>query len=819
MPEVTCIHCGLPVPAGLIDENAEHQFCCNGCKMVYETIHGCGLQRFYDLKDEDDETIPGRATGGGYELFDDPAFQQQHVRGMGDGLKTTDLYLEGVHCAACVWLVEKLPTVLTGVVETRLDIRRKVASVVWDDETVKLSRLARTLDSLGYPPHPFRAVQGMPGGGMQDIWRREQHKHLIRIGVAGACAMNVMVIAFALYGGMFTGIEEEYRTLFNWSALGITLIALLVPGRTFFVGALSSLRARALHMDVPIALALTVGTVWGAIATIRGGQSEVYGDVYFESLTAVIFLLLLGRWVQHRQQHMANDAIELLYCLTPMTARLVDADGSVREVAIDSLDEGALIEIRAGDVAPADGVIVEGESTFDLSLLTGESRPVSMRGGETVHAGAVNISSRIVASVTATGMETRVGRLMALIERYAQERPPIVRLADRVAHYFVIVVLSLAVIAAGIWLWIEPAAAVRNAVALLIVSCPCALGLATPLAVVAAIGQAAKEGILIKGGEVMERLSTPGRIILDKTGTLTQGSMTVETYVGDEQIKPMIAAVETQVVHPIATALVKATMIEGGELPPATIESVAGGGVVGRVAIDGGREVVVGSSSFARERLGDPPAWVVEAERAALNQAQTVVLIGADGDYAAVIGLGDPVLDETPDTIRQLKDAGWEVGILSGDHPEVVEAVARKVGVDAANCQGGASPERKAEVVADAASHVSTVVMVGDGVNDAAALSAAGVGVAVHGGAEASLAAADVFLSKPGVRPIVELIEGSRRTVGIIKRNLGVSLFYNVIAASLALAGVINPLIAAILMPISSLTVVTLSYRSRSFGT
>ncbi|UCD75943.1 MAG: heavy metal translocating P-type ATPase [Phycisphaerales bacterium] len=805
MADVICDHCKLPVPSGLIDPAAERQFCCGGCRMVWEAIHGCGLGRFYELKDEFDATEPARTTGEGYESFDHDSFYRAHVFTDGDGLKGIDLYLEGVHCAACVWLVEKLPHVLEGVVESRLDIRRQVARIIWDPDRIALSHIARTLDSFGYPCHPYR------GAKTHDLWRIEQRKHLIRIGVAGACAGNVMLMAFALYGGMAGGMEQQYRTLFHWTSLAITLIALIFPGRVFLVGALSSLRTRSMHMDIPVALALTIGTIWGAVVTVRDGG----GDVYFESLTAVIFLLLVGRWIQHRQQRAAHDAVELLYSLTPSTARLIESDGTVREVPVEALEIGSAVEVRAGDSIPADGVIAEGSSQFDLSLLTGESRPANIGPGEHVHAGTTNLGSRVVIEVQSTGADTRIGRLMALVEQFARSRPRLVRLADRVAHYFVMVVLLLATITAAAWLWLEPADAVDNAIALLIVTCPCALGLATPLAVVAAIGRAAREGILIKGGEALEQLAAPGLILLDKTGTLTQGAMRLVEYVGDEEIRPLIAAVEAQVSHPIARALVAALAGEGADLPPAAARQVTGSGVIGEAE---GRKLIVGSPAFVREKVGPPPDWAKQAERELLDQALTVILIAVDGEYTGVAGLGDPVLQDAAASIGRLRRSGWTVGILSGDHPVVVDAVARQIGIDVERCEGGASPERKAEVVTEALSGNRRVVMVGDGVNDAAALSAASVGIAVHGGAEASLAAADVFLGRPGLAPVVELLRGARRTVGVITRNLGISLLYNVLTASLAMAGLINPLIAAILMPISSLTVVVLSYRSRTFG-
>jgi len=414
--------------------------------------------------------------------------------------------------------------------------------------------------------------------------------------------------------------------------------------------------------------------------------------------------------------------------------------------------------------------------------------------------------------VETSGEDTRVGKLMRLVEESAQRRAPIVRLADRITGWFVGVVLTLAAITAVAWLLINPSMAVDNAVALLIVTCPCALGLATPLAVLVSIGRASKRGILIKGGDALERLAKPGLVLLDKTGTITEGKAALARWDGDESVKPLVAALESRVSHPIASALVSA--INSNETHTVEhIEHTIGGGVAGVVD---GRSLAIGSASFIAGRIGALPDWAQTSIERIAADALTPIVIEAGGVAVAVCGLGDPIREGARSAIDQLRALGWRVGLCSGDDQRVATAVGAALGIDPSLCIGGATPEEKLRIV-EREMTGCPVVMVGDGVNDSAALSAATVGVAVHGGAEVSLASADVSLSTPGLGPIVELIVGAQRTIRTIKRNLAASLLYNVLCAALAITGIINPLIAAVLMPISSVTVITLSYRSRTF--
>ena len=792
-----CSHCGLPVPTARVDPGGDEQFCCAGCQSVYEVIHGLGLGAYYQLVDERGE--PAKERSGSFAELDHPDLQRDHVRERDDGLHEVELLLEGVHCAACVWIVERLPRILPGVAEARLDLARRLARVRFDPRVVTLSVVARTFDSIGYQPHLWRSSRA------DEIARREDRAHLVRIAVAFACAGNAMLLAWSLYAGEASAMSSTTRRLLETASLGLAAVSVFGPGRVFLVGALRSLRMRTLHMDVPVAIALLLGIAWGAVNTIRHT-----GEVYFESLTTVVLLLLVGRWLQQRQQRRANDAVRLLASMTPATAERYEAD-ALREVPIEALRVGDLVSVRSGGAVPADGVLRSDAASLDESILSGESRPLDKIEGDVAAAGSINLGGRIDVEVTATGERTRMGRLLERVDRLATERPRVVRLADRVAHHFVLVVLLLAAGTLVAWWRVDPGLAVEHAVALLIVTCPCALGLATPLALQAAIGRAARAGVLIRSGDAIELLARGGRLLLDKTGTLTEGRGRVRVELAeDRDALRRTAALQRGVTHPVARAFLDA--FDDGAPRTVTDERYRrGGGVRGDVD---GLPAAIGSPEFV-ESLGpsiDPE--MRDAIARCRDRAETPIVVAEGGTVRAVVGVGDPVRPDAREAIGQL--AALHPEIVSGDDPRVVDAVASDVGIDRA--VGGRSPEQKVDLVRDRRSHGLPVFMVGDGINDAAALAIADVGIAVHGGAEASLAAADVYLSRPGLVPLVDLFDGARRAMRVVRTNFAVSLFYNAVCAALAIGGIIHPLVAAVLMPASSLTVVLISVRSRTFA-
>lgn len=823
---VTCVHCGLTVPPGLIEPSrpADRQFCCHGCETAYAVIHACGLERYYALLQHSSEapSRPARNTHRKYAEYDDEAFARLYVTPAADAkdassptLLRTELFVDNVHCAACLWLLEKMPRVVPGVIEARVDLRRRAVRIVWDPTRTPLSRAAAALDSLGYPPHPVRQASALAAR------RAEDRRHLVRLGIAGACAGNVMLLAFSLYAGLLDGIEPVYARLFSWMSLGFTAVSLAWPGRVFFRGAIAAIRTRTLHLDLPIALGLAGGALWSAYVTLfdtHGGRVAGAGGVYYDSLAMLVFALLIGRFIQHRQQRWAGDNVELLFSLSPTSARLVEEDG-VREVPVEALQRGQLVEVLAGDSFPVDGLVESGCSQVDQSVLTGESRPVDASPGGAVAAGATNLTATLRVRVEATGPETRVGRLMKLVEECSRRRAPIVQLADRMAGWFVAAMMLLAAVTVALWWSSNPARGVQNAIALLIVACPCGLGLATPLAMTIALGRAAREGLLVKGADALQVLARPGVLFLDKTGTITQGRLALLEWCGDPWLRPLVGELESHSTHPVARALA-AEGPRGASGTAATtveVETTVGGGISGIV---GGRRVAVGSARYLASRGIDAGPGLTSLAESAAARGRTPVFVAADGRAAALAVLGDPLRPDAKSSIDALRNTGWDVRILSGDHGATVAAVAAQLGLPTGASRGGATPEDKlAEIErARAERPERAVVMVGDGVNDAAALAAASVGVAVHGGAEASLTAADISVTRPGLSPLVDLLAGSRRTMSAIRVNLGVSLAYNALAAALCMTGVVTPLMAAILMPTSSLTVLALSFRAWGGG-
>ncbi len=791
---VPCAHCQLPVPVGRLTGGAT-AYCCSGCEIVASAITANGLSEFYALRDT---AAPATSTGRAYTELDDPAFQRVHVQLAADGTARAALYLEDLRCTACVWLVESAPRCVPGTVEVRVDLGRSRADVTWDPGATQLSSIARFLDAVGHVPHPYRGLD------RDRARRREDRALLTKLGVAGAAMGNLMLLAIALYAGLFGGMARADATFFRWASMLVAVPALGFAATPMFRTAIGALRARRLHLDLPLSIGIAAGLGWGALNVLRGA-----GEIYFDSLAMLVFLLLVARWVVLRHQRRASTGAELLLALTPSRARRVDGEAIV-EVPIEAIVPGDVVNVLVGDVIPVDGMIVEGRSALDVGLLTGESRPVEVSAGEVVNAGTANLAGPLLVRATAVGETTRVGRLVASIEALSARKAPIERLVDRIAGRFVKVVTLAAFVTFVAWTAaVSLGVGAENAMALLIVTCPCALALATPLAVTVALGRAARRGVLIKGADALERLATPGTMFVDKTGTLTAGKLAVVSWRGDLDAAALAVAVEAGSNHPIARALRDHATTP---LVATAIEEDLGRGIAGVVE---GRQVLVGAPPWVRARTSPHPViegWIAElAER-----GETPIVIAVDQRPVAVVGLSDPIRDDARAALDRLAAAGWRIEILSGDDPRVARRVGAALGIPEERCHGGATPEAKAARVT-AARVCGPVVMVGDGVNDAAAMAGATAGIAVAGSAEIAIEVADVYLRSPAIQDIAATVDGARATLATIRRNLRLSLVYNLTAGTLAVAGVIHPLIAALVMPLSSLTVLASSLRSRAF--
>ncbi len=800
--DIACAHCALPVPAGLIEANAEHQFCCAGCRAVYETIHACGLDSYYRLRDAADASFkPANLSDETFDSFDTPSFAGVYITQNPDGSNSVDWVLEGVTCAACVWLVERLPRVLDGVIDSRLSLREATVRITWDPKRIAASRIARTLDHFGYTPHAAK------GQSRKGIFKRDERKRLVHLGVAGAIMGNTMLLGFALYAGLSSGMEAQFRTFFRLASGLLGVISLAWPGAIFFKSAYAALRTRTLNLDVPIALALLVGGIAGTLNIILNR-----GEIYFDSLSVLVFLLLVGRWVQYKQQRRADAAVELLFSLTPSTAHIVSGD-RVSDVPVESLALGDIVEIRSGELIPADGVVIAGRSAVNQALLTGESMPTEVEPGSALHAGAQNVGSILRLQVEKTGEATRIGQLMRLVERGVREKPAIVQFADRVGAWFILAVSLAAVATFTFWCRIGLAPAIDHTVALLIVTCPCVLGLATPLTLAMAIGRLARADILVKSGAALERLSRGGNLMLDKTGTLTEGRLRLIEWVGDSSVRDAVVAVEMYSNHPIAKALVAELGGNAISTGPTDVLENCDGGITAIVA---GKRLSIGSPTFI-SRHATMPTDLYQHRRLLESTGATVVCVAINDHCVALAALGDRLRQDTAGALQAIVKFGWKPSILSGDANEVVSAVAIQLGIPPRQARGHVTPEQKLRAIhRSSAAGAKVTVMVGDGVNDAAALAAADVGIAVHGGAEASLAAADIYVARPGLSPLAQLFSTSRHAMRVIHRNLLVSLGYNILAGTLAAMGLMTPLLAAIIMPVSSATVLSLAVVSIS---
>jgi P-type Cu2+ transporter len=816
---VVCAHCGLAVPSGLVREGAERQFCCAGCRQVYTLVHEWGFDQYYRLVGQQRGALePARVTGRSFEDFDDERVQAEASDAAGGERRRTRLYLEGVHCTACVWLVEKLPAVLRGVDEVRLNVGSGVAEVTWRPSHIRLSAIGRALDRLGYTPHVHTASR------LQEARRAEDRAGLARLGVAFACAMNLMFIHGAIYAGEYSGMAVRFDQFFRWFSLVVAIPVLVYSARPFFQTALAGVRARVVHIDLPIAIALAgvfTASAWNAV---RGS-----GPLWFDSLAMLVAALLGARQLQRGAQRAALERADSLRGAAFVEfARRLDGDGPdapVVEVPLAALVPGDLVDVRSGDVVPVDGVVVLGRSSLDNAVLTGEAAAVPVGEGDPVNAGATNLGARLVVRVDAAGEKTRVGALLTAVQEALARKPALLRTTDLLARRFVQGLLVLAA-ATGAWWWGSgPAIALERVVALLVVACPCALGLSVPLAMSVALMRAARAGIFVKNPDALERMRHVGTVLLDKTGTLTEGRQTVARWSGEEKALEYARALEAESVHPIARAFQHSS---SGPLrlvrSVGRVREVSGLGIAGTLDA---HDVLVGNRALLSGAGVGIPGETEAAATAMVADGLSPVFVAVDGLVRGVAGIGDRLRPDARRTVALLRQRGIQVRILSGDHPEIVARVARELDVPEVDAAGGLTPEAKRDVVekligargSDGRSpSAGALVMVGDGVNDAAALALADVGVAVHGGTGASIVAADIVLTRDGVGPLVEILDGARRLRGVVRRNLVFSLLYNAGAASLAVAGMVGPLAAAVLMPCSSLTVVASSTFTRTFG-
>lgn len=803
MSDDRCYHCGLPLPPDQPIRHTLHghdrDFCCLGCEAVCVAIHEAGLEGFYQRTPEGTLLAPPPEPPRDAVLYDIDEVQAEFTDTTGDE-RAIHLLVEGIHCAACVWLIERTLTPLPGVISASVNLSGKRLLLRWDNRRIKLSTVIDHLGRIGYAAVPFDPA--VAEGAIQ----QQNRALLFRLAFAGFAAMNLMWTSIALYAG---AAEDEFRTLFHWVGFGLATPTLLYAGWPFLRGAWSGLRSRHLTMDLPIAIGAIATWSYSTWITLTGGEA-----VYFDTVVNFLFVILIGRFLEGASKRQAVAATQRLLDLQPRVATLL-RDGHEAVVPIRAVQLGDRVLVRPGHKIPVDGTIIEGVSHVDEALLSGESVAVAKRVGDSVHAGTINVDGALTLRVDATLRHTALGRIIQLVEEAQASKAPIQCTADRIVPWFVLTTLILASLTFLYWLPTDGAVALLAATSVLIITCPCAFGLATPMAIAVASGQGARYGILVKDGAVLETLSDINHVVFDKTGTLTQGKMVVQRLLADQpdRLLQQIARLEQRSEHSIGRAIVAAAEARQLPLMQAGVEAFENHPGYGVRGIVDGDQLVIGSREWLqRNQIEDRDQFI--AESAELEAAaMSCIYVAVNGCSVALLAISDQLRPDAAQLLARLRSTGIKLTLLSGDRRPVAEAVAAQLGGMAVIAE--VLPADKVAVIRDLQRQGERVAMVGDGVNDAPALIQADVGIAIGSGTDVSVESADIVLMSDQLDRIRLATELSRITLRTIRQNIGLSLLYNLIMIPLAMAAMITPLFAAIAMPISSLLVIGNAARIR----
>lgn len=803
VPEHDCYHCGLPIPDEVdlaVDiEGTRHQMCCTGCQAVAQSIVSSGLIDYYKRRDampeQAREAMPDELKDLG--LFDHPDFQQGFVKPIGEHEREAALILEGITCSACIWLNEQHVAHQPGVTAVDINYATRRARVRWDERRIKLSDILAAIQAIGYRAYPYDAARS------EQISQRERRSALWRLFVAGFGMMQVMMYAFPAYIAADGEITPDIEVMMRWASLILTAPVVLYSAAPFFSHAFRDVRLRRLGMDVPVALGIGAAFIASCWATFTR-----QGEVYFDSVTMFVFFLLCGRYVEMLARQKAVRGVEELGKALPAFAERLASwpAGEGERVPVSQLQPGDVIRVKPGETVPADGVVIDGESEANEALLTGESRPVPKRPGAEITGGTVNVSSPLCLRVSRTGEHTRLAAIRQLMERASAEKPRVVQQADRVAAYFIIALLVLACVTAGWWYWHDPDRALWVFVSVLVVSCPCALSLATPVALTVATDALARMGVLVTRGHAIEALARAEHFVFDKTGTLTYGEMRLETLhcLGDASpasVLGLAAALEQGSEHAIARALRLRAVEEGVALPAfRAVTATTGQGVAGEFD---GQQYRIGRPAFAAGLAGTP---VPEVLQQAEQGGGTVIALASSAGWLGGFVLSDGLREDCEATFDVLRAQGLKLSIFSGDTPSTVEAMGRRLGVS--HALGGMTPEGKHAGLRQLQQGDAVIAMVGDGVNDAPVLAQAQVSVAMGGGTDLARNQADIVLLSARLGALADGLALSRRALTIIRQNLWWSFVYNFTAVPLAMSGLVTPWMAGIGMSASSLFVV-----------
>ena len=788
-----CFHCGEPVPTGsdftLEIKGIVQPMCCPGCQAVAQTILECGLASYYEHRTAPGikgELVPSELAA--LTHYDLAEVQQEFVTETGT-LREIQLSVEGLTCAACAWLIERHLMGLAGLHYVNVNTTTHRARIKWDPDRLSLSDILKGFAKIGYRAYPFQTHS------QEALYAREVRSYMFRMALAGLGSMQVMMCAVALYMDFFISVEEEFMIYFKWISLLLSTPIMIYSAQPFYVGAWRSLKQGHLSMDVSVSLALIgafVASIWATVFNT--------GEVYYDSITMFVFFLLLGRLLELRARRKASESSSNLARLVPIMATRIDADGE-HEVAAKTLRVGDRVRVLAGATLPADGIITLGQASLNEAMLTGEQLPLLKQAGDPVFAGTISTDAPLEIRVNHPIEESRLAQIMRLQDSALDDKPAIAQLADVLSRHFILVLLLIAAAVWTFWHFHAPERAFWVTLSVLVATCPCALSLATPTALTSATAHLTRSGILLRRGHVLDVLTRANRIVMDKTGTLTTGNISLVgvqplAELGEDECLAIARALEAYSEHPIARAFRSKGADDAVLLAASGVTPVIGHGIEGRIA---GKHYRIGSAR-----------WLGLSDKQ--NAAQGLAIYLADETRPlARFTLADTVRADAGALIQAFKAAGLQTTILTGDSSPQADTVARELGVD--ELVKGVTPDGKLAYLKARETAGDISIMVGDGINDAPVLAGAHASFAMAGGTDLAKNSADAILLADDLSRLLTARTLALRTRRIIQENFAWSIGYNLLVLPLAASGWLPPYLAAAGMSLSSLIVVTNSMR------
>ncbi len=785
---VNCTHCHLKFDEKVMikeEDNTTRYFCCNGCQGVYHLLKDDGLDDFYNKMGKN--TIqPPKALGIDSTNFDMESFTKRYIKTTEDGFSKVDLIIEGIHCAACIWLNEKVLNSTDGILEITINFTNNKAKIIWDEDTIKLSQIIDKIRSIGYNAYPYNRTEN------EIKATKNKQDYFLRMSIAIFASMNIMMIDIAKYSGFFSGMEEDILLMIHITEFIFSTPVLFYSGWIFFRGAYYGLKNKIINMDFLVSAGATITYIY-SLYVLFGGE----GHSYFDSVAMIITFVLVGKYLEVIGKKSAVDTMDKIKASIPLDATVI-VDGVKKVVELDQILVGDIIEVKNGEKASVDGIVISGISSFDESSISGESQSISKKIDDTIYSGTINISDVIRYKATKDYANSTLNNIVELLEDSLNSKPEIENTTNEISKYFSITILLLAFGSFSGWYFYNGdfENALIITISVIVIACPCALALATPIASLIGISWLAREGLLFKEAKFLEVFAKTNTIVFDKTGTITTGKLGVievdNTKLNEEELN-LLYSLSDSSTHPVSVAVkqyLKENYSNINSVNLDNIKQIPGVGIEAKYQ----NKIIFGG------RVDDDTLY-----------ENTIYQFKIDDKIITTLQLQDTIRDDVKQTITYLKEQNIEVIMCSGDNEKIVLKVATEVGID--NYKSKMTPIQKADFINSLKDENKTVIMVGDGVNDSLALSRADVSIAMGNGADISIAISDVVILNDKFSSIQKCFHISKRTYGFIKQNLAISLVYNVVTIPIAMAGYVIPLVAALSMSLSSLLVVGNSMR------